>query len=90
MSSRNQYLTDQQSHVAGELYTTMLSIVEQLVNGNKDFSLLCEQAKDRLMHFGFQPEYVDIRRDDDLELAISDDKEIRIFIAARLGQARFN
>ena len=88
MSSRNQYLTDQQSHVAGELYTTMLSIVEQLVNGNKDFSLLCEQAKDRLMHFGFQPEYVDIRRDDDLELAISDDKEIRIFIAARLGQAR--
>ena len=88
MSSRNQYLTDQQSQIAGELYNTMLSIVEQLSNGNKDFSLLCEQATERLMHFGFEPEYVDIRRDDNLELAISDDKEIRIFIAARLGQAR--
>ena len=88
MSSRNQYLTDQQSLVAGELYNTMLSIVEQLVNGNKDLSLLCEEAKDRLNHFGFEPEYVDIRRDEDLELASSDDKEIRIFIAARLGQAR--
>ena len=88
MSSRNQYLTDQQSQIAGELYNTMISIVEQLSNGNKDFSLLCEQATERLMHFGFEPEYVDIRRDDNLELAISDDKEIRIFIAARLGQAR--
>ena len=66
----------------------MLSIVDQLVNGNKDISLLCEQATERLIHFGFEPEYVDIRRENDLELAISDDKEVRIFIAARLGQAR--
>jgi pantoate--beta-alanine ligase len=88
MSSRNQYLTDQQYQIAGELYNTMLSIAEQLSNGNKAFLLLCEQAKERLRHFGFEPEYVDIRCENDLELASDEDKELRIFIAARLGKAR--
>lgn len=88
MSSRNQYLTQEQQKSAGELYSTMLFVVEQLSNGNKDFSSLCEQATERLSHFGFEPEYVDIRREQDLALAGGEDKELRIFIAARLGQAR--
>jgi len=50
--------------------------------------LLCGQAKQQLQEAGLEPEYVDIRRAEDLELANANDKQLRILAAARLGSVR--
>ncbi|MDH5358045.1 MAG: pantoate--beta-alanine ligase [Gammaproteobacteria bacterium] len=88
MSSRNQYLTEQQREQAAELHRTLLSIQKQIVQGERDYALLQQQALERLQDSGFTPEYVDIRCADNLELAKEGDRELRILAAARLGKAR--
>jgi len=88
MSSRNQYLTEQQRQQAASIYQTLLNVKQKITAGNLDFSALQQQALTTLQELGFEAEYVDIRRADDLELATSGDNDLRIFIAARLGKAR--
>lgn len=88
MSSRNQYLTEQQRQQASGLYQILLSIKHEIEDGNQDFKALQGQALTKLQALGFEPEYVDIRRADDLELAKTGDNNLRILVAARLGKAR--
>lgn len=88
MSSRNQYLTDQQHEQAAELYQTLLTVKSQLEQGIQSFSVIQQQAIERLNKSGFRPDYVDICRADNLEQAQLGDQSLRILIAARLGQAR--
>ncbi|MDO7667048.1 MAG: pantoate--beta-alanine ligase [Pseudomonadota bacterium] len=88
MSSRNQYLTEQQREQASGLYQTLLSFKQRIVMGEQDFPALQLEAITKLEGLGFEAEYVDIRRADDLTQAISGDKNLRILAAARLGKAR--
>lgn len=88
MSSRNQYLTTQQLQQASGLYQTLLSVKQEIELGNQDFTFLKQQAKSKLQALGFEPEYVDIRSEYDLELANPGDNNVRILAAARLGRAR--
>lgn len=88
MSSRNQYLTEQQREQAAELYQTLLTVKAKLEHGEQAFELIQQQAIEHLHNLGFIPDYVDIRRAADLEQAKSGDKSLRILVAARLGQAR--
>ena len=88
MSSRNQYLNEQQREQAASLYQTLLSVKQEIKAGNHDFSALQQQALTHLKELGFEPDYVDIRRAGDLELAASGDNDLRILVAARLGKAR--
>jgi len=88
MSSRNQYLTKQQRADAAGLYQSLLVVKEQLEQGEEDFSALEQVAFENLQAFGFVPDYVDIRRADNLEQAKIGDKSLRILAAARLGNAR--
>jgi pantoate--beta-alanine ligase len=88
MSSRNQYLTEQQREQASGLYQTLLSFKQRIVMGEQDFPALQLEAIAKLERLGFEAEYVDIRRADDLVQAISSDKNLRILAAARLGKAR--
>lgn len=88
MSSRNQYLTEQQREQASEVHQTLLSVQQQLENGEQDYALLQQQAMAHLQQSGFDPEYVDIRCADNLELAKTGDKALRILAAAHLGKAR--
>jgi len=88
MSSRNQYLTEQQREQASALYQTLLSVQQQIEMGNQDFPALQLEAFTKLQELGFEAEYVDIRRADDLAQAISGDNNLRILVAARLGKAR--
>ena len=88
MSSRNQYLTEQQRDQAAAIYQTLTSIKQQLENGNKNFKQLQQHALEHLHKLGFKPEYVDIRRSDNLAFPSKKDKSLRILLAARLGTAR--
>ncbi len=88
MSSRNQYLTEQQREQAAELYQTLLTMKDQLEQGEQPFNVIQQQAIAHLQDSGFAPDYVDIRRAEDLEQAELDDKSLRILLAARLGKAR--
>ena len=88
MSSRNQYLTEQQLEQASALYQTLLSVKQRIELGEQDFPALQLEALAKLQALGFEAEYVDIRRADDLAQAISGDKNLRILAAARLGKAR--
>jgi pantoate--beta-alanine ligase len=89
MSSRNQHLTQSERVKASHLYKTLCSIGEQLkVSDHIDFEKLETTAMAELEQYGFQPEYVEIRNALDLSLATSDDKALRVFVAARLGKAR--
>ena len=88
MSSRNQYLTEQQRKQAAGLYQTLSSVKQQIEQGERNFLMLQQQAKSSLLELGFTPDYVDIRCADSLELATENDKSLRILAAARLGQTR--
>ena len=88
MSSRNQYLTEQQREQAAELYQTLLTVKAQLEQGEQSFNAIQQQAIEHLHNLGFSPDYVDIRRADNLEQATLGDKSLRILLAARLGNAR--
>lgn len=88
MSSRNQSLTMDQLQQAPALYQTLLSIKHEIEQGNQDFTALEQHAVSKLLALGFEAEYVDIRREDDLEFAKPDNNKLRILVAARLGRTR--
>jgi len=88
MSSRNQYLTEEQREQAAAIYQILLSIKEKLEQGEHKIEAIQQQAIKELQDLGFEADYVDIRRADDLEIALPDDHSLRVLVAARLGRAR--
>ena len=88
MSSRNQYLTQQQCEQASALYRVLNEIKASLEAGKTDYAYLEQQAADTLSQLGFEPDYVEIRHAGNLEPATTSDKALRILVAARLGKAR--
>jgi pantoate--beta-alanine ligase len=88
MSSRNQYLNREERETAPALYRTLQEIVTSVQSGNRDYTALERAASDKLLNTGFRPDYVSIRRADDLQPASSTDSRLVILAAAWLGQAR--
>jgi pantoate--beta-alanine ligase len=88
MSSRNQYLSATEQTVAAEIVQTLLEIKQQLEQGQGDFTAICEEAKQAIEQKGFEVDYIEICREADLMPAQSEDKALRILIAAQLGPAR--
>lgn len=88
MSSRNGYLSPAERAIAPALYATLVSCAERMQAGERDYALLENEAKARLTVVGFQPDYFEIRRADDLHRPTPDDTGLRIFAAAWLGRAR--
>ena len=88
MSSRNQYLNREERKQAAIIYQTLLWLKEQWLSGVRDITVLQGQASKQLRSAGFRPDYVAIRRAEDLAEAGPDDRDIVILIAAWLGTAR--
>jgi len=88
MSSRNQYLTSEQKQVAAELYQVLQSVHDALLVGDDSMSAIQHAAILELEQLGFEPDYLDIRRAEDLAAATAEDKKLRILVAAKLGKAR--
>ena len=88
MSSRNQYLSDAERAVAPQLHASLQAIGTELENGKRDFDALEQAALARLEAAGFVPDYVAIRRAENLEPPDRDCDEIVVLAAAHLGKAR--
>lgn len=88
MSSRNAYLTAEQRKIAPALYRVLQSLGERLSGGERELAALEREGAAALEQSGFQPDYLVIRRSDDLAQPRGDEDELVILAAARLGRAR--
>ena len=87
LSSRNAYLSAAERSEAPRLYRVLCEVREALLAGRRDYAKLEAQA---LAGFGekWVPDYVAIRRQSDLQLPSSADRELVVLGAAKLGRPR--
>jgi len=88
LSSRNTYLTDKQRRQAPLLYKLLLLAKKQILAGERNYVSVAGRAKTELRTGGFEPDYFEVRRADNLLKPASDCTELVILAAARLGQTR--
>ncbi|VAX04477.1 Pantoate--beta-alanine ligase [hydrothermal vent metagenome] len=88
MSSRNQYLSVEESQRAAALYRTLQAAKERLISGERDIAVIESDAEKTLREAGFCPEYFTVCRADDLQPAMMADTALVILTAAWLGEAR--
>ncbi len=88
MSSRNQYLTEEERAVAPLLHDTLSELGSALQNGKRDFEDLEKIAIGRLEKAGFGIDYVAVRRAHNLALPDRDCDELVVIAAVHLGEAR--
>ncbi len=87
LSSRNAYLRPEERAIAPQLYATLQVVAETLRRGTAAEDAET-QGELRLRAYGFEPEYLRVRRSDDLGAPRWGDRELVILAAARLGSAR--
>jgi len=97
MSSRNQYLTEEERLRASAIYQTMQSMRDALCRGVV-IEVVQQQGKEALVAQGFAVDYVVVRRAADLQVAeprVSQtglsrqpEQALVILVAAKLGKAR--
>lgn len=88
MSSRNQYLTEEERGVAPSLYATLQEVAKSLESGVDSYAALERQALEKLTGKGFVPEYFSIRRAENLEIPDRLTDELVVLAAVKLGKAR--
>jgi pantoate--beta-alanine ligase len=88
MSSRNQYLNDEQKQTAASLYEILQSAGTELQSGKRDYDRLESEAVEKLTQLGFEVDYFAIRRAQNLESPDRDCDELVVLAAAHLGDAR--
>ena len=87
MSSRNGYLSAEERRQAPALYRILQWLGEHIARG-MDYEALAEQGKHMLQESGFRPDYVSIRRAEDLLPPQDADSNLIILAAAWLGKTR--
>ncbi len=87
LSSRNAYLSPAERTQAPQLHQLLQSLAARLRAGEQDLPALQAQALQSLRERGWQPDYVEIRRADDLLPPGAGDARV-ILAAARLGATR--
>ncbi len=88
MSSRNQYLSEDERAVASGLFLALKICRESLVSGSTDFAALEKEGHASLQRAGFKPDYFSIRQARDLSKPEPDSRYLVILTAAWLGKAR--
>ena len=87
MSSRNQYLSQDERRIAPEIHRTLVEVTDALRAGRRDYQTLQQAALARLSAAGFRPQYVEIRAPD-LSDPASNAAEWVVLAAAFLGRTR--
>ena len=91
MSSRNRYLGREERAEAASLYKLLAAAVERVEAGERDFAAIEADAMATLVERGWQPDYIAIRRRDDLGVPDADapeDTALVALAAAKLGSTR--
>jgi pantoate--beta-alanine ligase len=88
MSSRNSYLTPAERRIAPRLYATLQALAGQIQSASNGLATYETQAAQQLEMAGFRPDYVSVRRQQDLAIPGPDDRQLVILAAAWLARAR--
>ena len=88
LSSRNGYLSADELAIAPRLYRTLCQARDAIKVGNKSLQQIEQEAIESLHVGGFQPDYFSICRSVDLQKADSNDHELVVLAAAKLGSTR--
>ncbi|WP_026376496.1 pantoate--beta-alanine ligase [Aestuariibacter salexigens] len=88
MSSRNNYLSDEERQIAPVLYQCLRTLADNIELGRRDFSALISEQKNVLSDAGFKPDYLEIRAVDSLLHPGHEETELVVLGAAFLGKTR--
>ncbi|MGM0594931.1 MAG: pantoate--beta-alanine ligase [Pseudomonadota bacterium] len=88
MSSRNGYLSEEERACAPLLYQTLQGLAARLEQGERDLAALEQAGREQLRQGGLRPDYLAIRRTDDLLVPRGGEATLVILVAAYLGRAR--
>jgi len=88
MSSRNQYLAEDERANAPILFQVLSAVANDLQNGRRDYEELEIESIAKLDDAGFNVDYLSIRRAQNLEIPDRDCDELVVLAAAHLGDAR--
>ena len=91
LSSRNGYLSPQERAEAVQLSRTLQSVAQSVRQGQRDFAALEAQAMASLRERGWQPDYVTVRRQAELQppgAGSLQAEPLVVLAAARLGATR--
>jgi pantoate--beta-alanine ligase len=88
MSSRNQYLDEQQRRLAPSIYRQLQQAVEALKSGVRDFARIEGTGRAALDGAGFRTDYFSVRDARTLAPASPDTRHFVVLTAVRLGKAR--
>jgi pantoate--beta-alanine ligase len=88
MSSRNQYLSDEERAQAPALFQALKDCRDRLVGGDRDYAAIEADSMKSLQEAGFSPEYFSVRKAGDLSAPVPGWRNLVIMAAARLGSAR--
>jgi pantoate--beta-alanine ligase len=88
MSSRNQYLTEQERQLAPRIYATLTSVARRLQAGDSEFASMERSGVQALEAAGFKPDYFAVRQAQDLGAPRPDTSHLVVLTAVRLGKAR--
>ncbi|HXF67318.1 MAG TPA: pantoate--beta-alanine ligase [Burkholderiales bacterium] len=88
LSSRNNYLSAAERREAPRLYRVLSRARELIAGGARDFQRIELEAMSELANHGWNPDYVAVRRQADLQPPREGDRELVVLAAARLGGTR--
>ena len=91
-SSRNGYLTAEERVIAPILHETLQLTVQRVqamgAVGSDIFQVLQQDMMTQLDNAGFRSEYLEIRRNEDLQPPVAGDDNLVVLVSAWLGKAR--
>lgn len=88
LSSRNRYLSDDERREAGRIYRCLTRIRDAIRAGDTHFDGLERAAMTELAAHHWQPDYVAVRRQADLQAPQTPNDALVVLAAARLGTTR--
>jgi len=88
MSSRNQYLTEEERKIAPLLHEGLARAVKRIRAGEADLRGIERGELEALRQSGFRPDYFSIRDAARLTLPTAESRHLVVLVAARLGKAR--
>jgi pantoate--beta-alanine ligase len=88
LSSRNLYLTEAERAEAPRLVRVLREVEDAVRTGTHAYATIEAEAKTELERHGWRPDYITVRRQNDLHLPHDDDKKLVILGAAKLGAPR--
>lgn len=88
LSSRNGYLSASERACAPQLYAILQQLQAQLQRAGVDVAKLLAEAAQQLTAAGFKMDYLELRRQSDLQTADANDQDLVLLVAAYLGTTR--